>query len=169
MCFIVLESYSEQMQILRTTFHERFSRIREITKNVLKTASKAVWKCDVTINNSKYASPADAIAFITTVCRLFTVYSSYTEITNFLQGFVDNEANLNADASCTATCADYRETRHFQCQSGSLCDRGINDHDTAKCNGVMRHCEEIDNSELNICETVMMSKHFRFPVGQKQV
>lgn len=85
----------------------------------------------------------------------WSVYSSYAEITNFLQGFVDNEANLNGDASCSATCSTYWKSRHFQCQSGSLCDRSVNDHDAAKCNGIIRHCQEIDNSDVNICEVVI--------------
>lgn len=84
----------------------------------------------------------------------FLVYSTYTEITNFLQGFIDNEANLNAASSCTATCSDYRKAYHYHCQSGSLCDRNVNDHDPAKCGGILRDCQEIDESELTICETV---------------
>lgn len=84
----------------------------------------------------------------------FSVFSSYTEISNFLQGFVDNEANLNSAASCAGVCSDYRKTSHFQCQSGSLCDRHVNDHEQAKCAGIIRDCQEIDDSDVNICETV---------------
>lgn len=83
-----------------------------------------------------------------------TVFSSYTEISNFLQGFVDNEANLNSAASCAGVCSDYRKTTHFQCQSGSLCDRHVNDHEQAKCLGIIRDCQDIDDSDVNICETV---------------
>lgn len=89
------------------------------------------------------------------VCLAF---ASYTEIANFLQGFVDNEANLNAAASCAGVCSDYRKTAHFQCQSGSLCDRNVNDHEQAKCGGIIRDCQGIDDSDVNICETVSQIK-----------
>lgn len=82
------------------------------------------------------------------------VFSSYTEISNFLQGYVDNEANLNSAASCAGVCSDYRKTSHFQCQSGSLCDAHVNDHEQAKCTGIIRDCQDIDDSDVNICETV---------------
>lgn len=83
-------------------------------------------------------------------------FSSYAEITNFLQGIVDNEANLNSGSSCAGSCSDYRQTRHFHCQSGSLCDRSINDHDPRECYGIIRDCQEIDDTDVNICETVCM-------------
>lgn len=75
-----------------------------------------------------------------------------------MQGLIENEGNLNAGASCTGSCSDYRHTRHFQCQSGSLCDRSINDHDPAKCNGIIRDCQEIDDADISICETVNVLK-----------
>lgn len=56
--------------------------------------------------------------------------------------------------SCSGVCSDFRKTAHFQCQSGSLCDSRVNDHEQAKCTGVIRDCENIDDSDVNICETV---------------
>lgn len=51
-------------------------------------------------------------------------------------------------------CSDYRKTSHFQCVSDSLCDRDVNDHEPAKCNGIIRDCQDIDDNDVNICETV---------------
>lgn len=82
------------------------------------------------------------------------VSTAYTEVTNFLQGYVDNEANLNEDGSCAATCLDYVVTRHYNCVSGSLCDSSENRHESAKCDGVIRNCDAIDNADLTICEIV---------------
>lgn len=61
---------------------------------------------------------------------------------------------MNSAASCAGVCSDYRKTAHFQCQSGSLCDRHVNDHEPAKCAGIIRNCQDIDDSDVNICETV---------------
>lgn len=97
-----------------------------------------------------------SVAFFVVSC-LHAVYTTHTEITNFLQGSIDNEANLNPTSTCTATCSDYRTTQHYQCQSGSLCDRSVNDHEPAKCAGVLRECRPIDESDLTICETVRVA------------
>ncbi|XP_031617015.1 uncharacterized protein LOC116336929 [Contarinia nasturtii] len=136
-----LENYSEQVDILRTTFQQRFSDLRQIATRFLKKSDKTVWKCDTIVNN---------------------VFSSYTEISNFLQGFVDNEANLNSDASCSGVCSNFRKTAHFQCQSGSLCDSRVNDHEQAKCSGIIRDCQSIDDSDVNICETGESNRRYNY-------
>lgn len=93
-------------------------------------------------------------------CSFVVANIWHTEVTNFLQGFVDNEANLNPKSSCVETCSIYENTKHFQCQEGSLCDRNENNHDAAKCNGIIRNCQEIDDSDVTICEIV---SHFCYP------
>lgn len=82
------------------------------------------------------------------------VQTAYTEITNFLQGHVENEANISPEGSCAGTCNDFVTTRHYDCISGSLCDPNENRHESAKCDGIIRNCDVIDNSDLTICEIV---------------
>lgn len=86
---------------------------------------------------------------------LISAEESYTQITNFLQGFIDNEVNLNTDASCSSTCSDYRQTKHYHCAAGTLCAE-VSQAPT--CNGVVRECEEIDDSEIDICQNVCLGK-----------
>lgn len=79
------------------------------------------------------------------------VSSSHTEITNFLQGFVDNQINLDEDGSCSKQCTDYHETHHHRCQQNTICDN-IN-YEKAKCEGTIRECRKIDE-DVNICLSV---------------
>lgn len=72
-------------------------------------------------------------------------------MTNFLQGFVDNEANLNAGGSCLSQCSEYKETKHFQCQPGSVCDTTEGTLPNLRCNGIIRDCIEIDSSDVVLC------------------
>lgn len=72
-------------------------------------------------------------------------------MTKFLQGFVDNEANLNPESSCSSQCNDYKQTKHFQCETGTLCDTEERDDPNLRCNGILRECSEIDSSELVLC------------------
>lgn len=80
----------------------------------------------------------------------------YAEITNFLQGYVDNEVNLNEQASCTADCAYYGKTRHYACAPESPCRADKYGVAGTVCDGVLRDCETIDYSELRVCEVVSM-------------
>lgn len=46
-----IENYGEQVDILRSTFQERFNHVRQIATRFLKTSNKIVWKCDQSTNN----------------------------------------------------------------------------------------------------------------------
>lgn len=47
----VADNYSEEVDILRTTFRQRYNQLREITKRFLHQADKVVWRCDTVANN----------------------------------------------------------------------------------------------------------------------
>lgn len=49
-----VENYSEQVEILRSTFHERFIHVRQIATRFLKASNKIVWKCDHSVNNGMH-------------------------------------------------------------------------------------------------------------------
>lgn len=67
----------------------------------------------------------------------------YTSITNFIQGYIDNEINLNPDQSCSGTCADSRLTKNFGCYNGTLC--GHSNFQRTKCSGDVFDCDVIDS------------------------
>lgn len=74
-------------------------------------------------------------------------------ITGFLQGFVDNEINLNKEQTCTNTCEDYRLTRQYGCHNDTLCGQKLKNQRINKCKGVIRDCEFV-GSNLEICPSV---------------
>lgn len=86
----------------------------------------------------------------------------YAEITNFLQGFIDNEANLNSEGSCTADCGDYAKTHHFGCAAESSCRADKYGIAGSICDGTLRNCETIDYSELKICEVVCIAFYYYY-------
>lgn len=81
------------------------------------------------------------------------------EITNFLRGYIDNEVNLNADGTCTLTCADYQNTKQHQCRPDTLCAL-VNPEQRKKleCNGRIRGCYGLED-ELTICPSVNDDKN----------
>lgn len=78
------------------------------------------------------------------------IATTYHQITRFIQGYVDNEVNLNQDDSCKATCSDYKQTRNYKCDADTLCADQIIDHASTKCNGTVLNCEFIDE-DVTVC------------------
>lgn len=100
--------------------------MRQIAQNTLKDASRDIWACHV--NRDNHAS-----------------------VTNFLQGFFDNELNFNTDDTCTKSCSDYTQTRNVACMKKTLCAQSPENHKTI-CGGEIRDCINPDiHDEFNIC------------------
>lgn len=75
----------------------------------------------------------------------------YTAITNFMQGYIDNEINLNSDQSCTKTCPDYKQSKNFNCQDGTLCAH--QNFQKTRCSGDVINCSVIE-SDGTVCLVV---------------
>ncbi|KAG4065994.1 hypothetical protein HA402_001241 [Bradysia odoriphaga] len=105
-------------------FRAIYTSLRIAVKNYLTSAPKEILDC----NTCSDAPPIN-----------------YTTVTNFLQGFVENEVNLNPQSSCSSQCSDYIETKHFHCHPQSLC--GTNEsNNLLRCDGVIRDCSDVDTS-----------------------
>lgn len=84
------------------------------------------------------------------IASLHSPSGTYYQITRFIQGYVDNEVNLNPDASCSRTCDDYTRTRNYDCQPGTLCGEQHIDRESTRCNGTVLNCDFIDD-DLTAC------------------
>lgn len=67
------------------------------------------------------------------------------KITKFLQGYLDNEVNLNSESSCSGTCTDHKSTKNYGCYADTLCSK----KPEARCNGTVYDCEPLDD-ELTV-------------------
>lgn len=74
-------------------------------------------------------------------------------ITGFLQGFIENEINMNREQTCKNTCEEYRLTRQWGCHNDTLCGVPLKNQRINKCRGTLRDCEFI-GSDLEICPSV---------------
>lgn len=81
------------------------------------------------------------------------VSPEYEEVTSFLQGFIDNEINLNVEQSCTGTCIDYEETKQYGCHNDTLCARDNVQAKVNVCKGTVRKCQFIE-ADVEICPSV---------------
>lgn len=75
---------------------------------------------------------------------------SYTEITNFVQGYIENEVNFNREGSCLETCSDYRLTYQHGCANSTMCHINYLDKNKTRCEGLIRSCQFVE-SDITIC------------------
>lgn len=100
-------------------------------KYLLDTSERNVWKCDPDVWS----------------------IGTYEEVTRLLQGYVDNEVNLNPENNCKRTCSDYKQTTHHVCQNGTYCSLPDAGPERAICKGTIVDCDFF-GSDMNICESV---------------
>lgn len=86
-------------------------------------------------------------------CDDFSSNDSFTQLTNFIQGYVDNEINMNPDGSCAPYCTDFKETKSYGCKEGTMCAANYLDHNKTRCLGTIRDCDYFGPS-FNLCPNV---------------
>lgn len=88
------------------------------------------------------------IQFLSSICEFIAIYH---QITRFIQGYVDNEVNLNADKSCKQTCSDYTSTKNFGCAEKTLCKEYSHiDEASIRCKGSIYNCDFVDD-DVTVC------------------
>lgn len=89
--------------------------------------------------------------------------NSYDQVTNFLQGYVDNELNLNTEDSCKQNCADYKKTRNYVCAPETLCGE-VETHNRplSVCAGVVRDCVDLGDIDTNICHATNPVRRYNY-------
>lgn len=75
----------------------------------------------------------------------FVEGENFLQITRLLQGYVENEINLNSQGSCTQQCSDYSlSTSRDVCVQGSVCNF------QEKCRGNITNCQSM-RDDMWIC------------------
>ncbi|KAG4071476.1 hypothetical protein HA402_011630 [Bradysia odoriphaga] len=128
-----------------------YTSIGYLAMNKIKDASKDVWMCDLYF----YIKDDESIQ---------------------LQGYVENEVNLNKESSCSGSCEDYKYARNRHCAPGTFCgDQSVNGSKSHICTGAVVDCMFIEIKKwnnvlcligvvsLNSCVRVTMSIH-RFKI-----
>lgn len=123
-------------QQFREKYIERTRVEQEKIKFLLNTSSRDVWKCDP---------------------RQYSI-GTYGEVTNFLQGYIENEINLNEENSCKRSCSDYQIAELSLCNNETLCPH-IPTRDRSICRGRIVNCDFV-GSDLNICKSVSLTFMF---------
>lgn len=103
---------------LRIYFNYRYTTFTKNSENLMWNLSRLVWSCD------DFQSPRTS-----------------TQLTNFLQGYIDNEINMNSNGSCSMHCRDYRSTWNYGCNKKTICATNYFDLNKTRCDGFIRDCD----------------------------
>ncbi|XP_034671391.1 uncharacterized protein LOC117903453 isoform X2 [Drosophila subobscura] len=116
-------NFTQEAELMRTDYERRTERTLKLLKDVMTRADRIVWRCD----------PKKHVAGVT-----------YDEVTRLLQGYIENEVDLNNEETCRETCSFYQSTRSEGCYKELYCAR------QPKCSGRLYNCQFVD-SDMWVC------------------
>ncbi|XP_065350654.1 uncharacterized protein LOC135946372 [Cloeon dipterum] len=96
------ETFHAEEELLRETTEQRSTEKVAATIAAMKSSGRQVWRCDP----EKHVEN-----------------ETFVQLTELLQGYVQNERDLNSDQACTSTCGYYTYTKVFSCSDAELCYR----------------------------------------------
>ncbi|VEN36573.1 unnamed protein product [Callosobruchus maculatus] len=116
-------NFTTEAKTMRKRYEERANTAIEIVKQSMRNASRQLWNCD----------PKKHIKGET-----------YEEVTQLLQGYVQNEVDLNPEGTCRENCAEYTYTKSHGCYKNLFCQQ------QRRCNGKIINCHFYD-ADMWIC------------------
>uniref|UniRef100_A0A6P4EGJ5 Uncharacterized protein LOC108039809 n=1 Tax=Drosophila rhopaloa TaxID=1041015 RepID=A0A6P4EGJ5_DRORH len=119
----------EQEERSRDAYMRRVPSTLSRIKDLMNGADRSVWRCDP--SNHK-------------------VGVTYEEVTRLLQGYIENEVDLNRDGSCSRDCAFYKSTKSEGCTDKKFCS------EQPKCSGGVYDCRFVE-SDMKVCQAAKNS------------
>ncbi|XP_050526498.1 uncharacterized protein LOC126897171 isoform X2 [Daktulosphaira vitifoliae] len=105
-------------------FEDRIKMQLNILKKSMSSANNMYWRCD---------PPQHKLG------------ETYLEVTQLLQGYIENEVDMNTDQNCFQNCAYYDVAEHKSCFKDQFCSK------QHSCNGRILNCQYFD-SDMRICQ-----------------
>lgn len=116
--------YTSSGFVLRKDYEKKIIESLQSTQSIFEHADKSFQVCD----------PDD-----------FVEDENFLQLTRLLQGYIENEINLNSQGSCTQACSDYSLAQsRDECVKGSICNK------QEKCRGNITNCQSM-NDDMWIC------------------
>lgn len=119
-------NYTREAQLMRKSFADRARKTQALLRDVMSDADRQVWRCD----------PHAHVEGVT-----------YEAVTRLLQGYVENEVDMNTDQTCRENCAAYTFTENHGCFKDMYCAK------QPRCSGKILNCQYVD-SDMWICPSV---------------
>ncbi|XP_969643.2 uncharacterized protein LOC658141 isoform X1 [Tribolium castaneum] len=127
-------NFTTESQIARERFQERTTNIIDAVKSAMSTTSRDLWKCDP----KRHVSG-----------------ETYVEVTQLLQGYIQNEVDLNPEGTCRENCAEYTYTKSHGCFQNLWCRK------QRRCHGKVINCKYVD-SDMWVCPADNQSRRYEY-------
>lgn len=119
-------NFTKEADLMRQRFESRTNKTHVVLQKVMERADNCLWRCDAPENEEG---------------------RTYERLTKLLQGYVENEVDLNNEETCRETCEHYQYTESFTCFKELYCSK------QPKCTGKVLYCQYFD-SDMWICPAV---------------
>ena len=126
-------NFTLESELMQERYKERTQEKVLAVKEVMSDADRDMWRCDP---------------------RQHVEGETYVEVTQLLQGHVQNEVDMNSDSSCRENCGYYSYTKSHGCYHNQFCAR------QPRCNGKLIDCRYID-SDMWVCLAVSTVSYFK--------
>lgn len=119
-------NFTKEADLMRQRFESRTNKTHIVLQKVMERADNCLFRCDPTKHEEG---------------------KTYERVTKLLQGYVENEVDLNTEETCRETCEHYEVTESFTCFKELYCSK------QPKCTGKVLYCKYLD-SDMWICPAV---------------
>lgn len=126
-------NFTREAQLMRKSFEERARKTQALLHDVMVRADRQVWRCD----------PHEHVEGVT-----------YEAVTRLLQGYIENEVDMNTDQTCRENCAAYTFAENRGCFKDMYCAK------QPRCAGKILNCQFVD-SDMWICPSVSRAWELR--------
>ena len=106
-------NYSQESLLMRKNFERRATKSQELMQKVMEISDRELWRCDPSVHKEG---------------------TTYLQVTRLLQGYIENEVDLNKDGGCWETCPHYQLTESYGCFKELYCSK------QPKCSGKLLFC-----------------------------
>uniref|UniRef100_A0A6P4EN85 Uncharacterized protein LOC108043768 n=1 Tax=Drosophila rhopaloa TaxID=1041015 RepID=A0A6P4EN85_DRORH len=120
-------NFTQELELMRENYQKRIQHALQVLQKVVSKSSRLYWRCDPGEDGHVEGK-------------------TYDRVTRFLQGFVENEINLNEGQNCWGSCPEYHDTRSFGCYQPEeeFCGQ------QPACKGRLYNCD-LAESDMSIC------------------
>lgn len=125
-------NFKAEAELMQKSFESRYMVKSENMQNFLNSVDQTIRTCEP----STYEEGR-----------------THIEVTRLIQGFYENESNLNSIGTCSDYCENHNKTRVYDCSPGQLC------RVQPKCNGGVHDCFYRD-SYAKICKSNTVTLSF---------
>ncbi|XP_058064472.1 uncharacterized protein LOC131214121 isoform X2 [Anopheles bellator] len=126
-------NFTVESQARREELNTRLNRTQALLQRAMEQTSREYWRCDPE-------------------ARAHRENETFLQFTRLVQGYIENEVDMNTENTCRESCAHYQYGhRQEQCYKELYCSR------QPKCNGRIYECEYVD-SDMSICPAAHQSQ-----------